>query len=159
MVISKSTRHSKIIGEFGEHFVCDSLSKSNFEVLRVDHTGIDIIAYDKTNKKRLGITVKSRTRASDNVKESVNVFSKRKNDRKKLLDACEYFVCEPWVAVYSENEEGADLYLVDLSTFDKYHGGKAVEQWKMSKVSKQGYLKDPNIKHISIKLDNQKWRF
>lgn len=103
----KSSRHSKIIGDFGEYLVCDSLSKSNFEVLRVDHTGLDVIAFDKSSKRRLGITVKSRTRSEGKESDSVNVFShqKGKDDRKKMLDACEAFNCEPWVAVYSENEK------------------------------------------------------
>ena len=57
----KSTRHSKIIGDFGELFVCDTHSKSGFEVLRVDHTGLDVSAYNVVNVRRLGITVKSRT--------------------------------------------------------------------------------------------------
>ncbi len=51
MEIDKSTRHQKIIGEFGEHLICNWLSRSGFEVTIVDHTGIDIIAYDpKTNE-------------------------------------------------------------------------------------------------------------
>ena len=85
----KSTRHSKIIGDFGEHFVCDKLSKSGFEVLRVDHTGLDVIAYNVVNERRLGITVKSRTRNKGKESETVNVFSYRKgkNDRDKLLVA------------------------------------------------------------------------
>ena len=58
----KNTRHSKIIGDFGEFFVWDTLSKSGFEVLRVDYTGLDDIAYNVFNQRRLGITVKSRTR-------------------------------------------------------------------------------------------------
>lgn len=159
--MKKSTRHSKIIGEFGEHLVCDALSKSNFEVVRVDHTGLDIIAYDKTNKKRLGISVKSRTRDEGTVNESVNVFSHQRggDDRKKLLVACEYFECEPWVAVYSENEDGADLYLISLVTFDKYHGGKVVEQWKVSNKMRKQYLEDPEVKHLNFKLDTSRWQF
>jgi hypothetical protein len=37
--IDKSSRHSKIIGEFGEPFLCNWLSRSGFEVAVVDHTG------------------------------------------------------------------------------------------------------------------------
>jgi len=46
MSIEKSTRHQKIIGAFGEHFLCNWLSRSGFEVSIVDHTGIDLIAYN-----------------------------------------------------------------------------------------------------------------
>jgi len=45
-MIEKSTRHSKIIGNFGEQFMANWLSRSGFEVVLVDHTGIDIIAFN-----------------------------------------------------------------------------------------------------------------
>lgn len=43
MEIVKSSRHSKIIGDFGENLICNWLSRSGFEVSIVDHTGIDIL--------------------------------------------------------------------------------------------------------------------
>ena len=100
--IEKGSRHSKIIGEFGEAFVCNWLSRSGFEVTIVDHTGLDLIAYQRTTGRRLGITVKSRTRDARKEAESVNVFFNRKepSDRAKLLAACKWFACDPWVAVY-----------------------------------------------------------
>ena len=55
MDIRKSTRHQKIIGQFGESLICNWLSRSNFEVSIVDHTGIDIIAYNRKSGKRLGV--------------------------------------------------------------------------------------------------------
>lgn len=58
--IEKSTRHHQIVGRFGEHCVCNWLSRSGFEVCIVDHTGMDVIAYHPVSKERLGITVKSR---------------------------------------------------------------------------------------------------
>ncbi len=61
MRILKSSKHQKIIGDFGERLVCNWLSRSGFEVIVVDHTGIDLIAYHPTSRQRLGITVKSRT--------------------------------------------------------------------------------------------------
>jgi len=42
--IVKSTRHSKITGDFAEALVLYWLSRSGFECARVDHTGIDLIA-------------------------------------------------------------------------------------------------------------------
>ena len=49
--IRKSPRHSKIIGDFGELKICNWLSRSGFEIALVDHTGIDIVAYDKNQDK------------------------------------------------------------------------------------------------------------
>lgn len=156
--MNKSTRHSKIIGDFGEFFVCDYLSRSGYEVLRVDHTGLDIIAYNVTTKERLGISVKSRTRNEGKEREAVNVFFYRngKDDRQKLMTSCDSFACKPWIAVYVESVSGADLYLVDLETFDKYCGGKAIEKWKMDEASKKRYAEDPKVKHLNIKLYSSK---
>ncbi|MDI6904612.1 MAG: hypothetical protein QMD13_03865 [Candidatus Bathyarchaeia archaeon] len=97
--IEKSSRHQKIIGNLGEHLVCNWLSRSGFEVSIVDHTGIDVITYNPRSKKRLEITVKSRTRNPGKEKTSINLFSYRKdkNDRQKVIDACKAFSCEPWI--------------------------------------------------------------
>ena len=86
MEIIKSSRHQKIIGKFGEYMICNWLSRSGFEVALVDHTGIDIIAYNPLTRQRLGITVKSRTRTPGKEDTPVNIFSYRKgkDDRQKL---------------------------------------------------------------------------
>ena len=112
MKIIKSSRHQKIIGNYGENIICNWLSRSGFEVVIVDHTGIDIIAYNLTTKKRIGISVKSRTRNSGTENDEVNIliYNKGKDDRKKLLDACKAFACEPWIAIYVETEKSANIY-------------------------------------------------
>ncbi|NLX07720.1 MAG: hypothetical protein GXY33_21485 [Phycisphaerae bacterium] len=55
MKIVKSTRHHKIIGDFGEALVCNWFSRSGFEVIAVDHTGIDVVAFNPSTKQRLGV--------------------------------------------------------------------------------------------------------
>lgn len=162
MEIKKSTRHQRIIGKFGENLICNWLSRSGFEVTIVDHTGIDIIAYNPHTKQRLGITVKSRTRDKGTEHTPVNILSyqKGKNDRQKLLDACESFACEPWIAVYVETLESADVYLTSLKNYDeKYRGsaGKAIDDWKMRDKDKEQYKKDLGIKHIRIEFNISKW--
>lgn len=163
MSITKSSRHQKIIGEFGELLVCNWLSRSGFEVARVDHTGIDIIAYNRTTEQRLGITVKSRTREDRTKYDSVNIFISKKNDRQKLLDACKSFACEPWIAIYIEYEKSSDLYLISLDNYDKNYSSsrpgkvRIIEDWKMGEKDKDKYAKDPNIKHIKSEFDATKW--
>lgn len=44
MDILKSSRHSKITGDYGEALVLYLLSKYGFECARVDHISIDLIA-------------------------------------------------------------------------------------------------------------------
>jgi Holliday junction resolvase-like predicted endonuclease len=155
----KSSRHQKIIGEFGEQLICNWLSRSGFEVTIVDHTGIDIIAYYRRTQERLGITVKSRTRTPGAEAVSVTVFRSGKSDREKLRAACEFFACEPWIAIYVETTESGDLYLTSLENYDrKYRGkGTAVGDWKMKEKDKCSYEKDPEVKHIGIDFRGTNW--
>lgn len=162
MEIIKSSRHPKIIGQFGENLICNWLSRSGFEAALVDHTGVDIIAYNRSANQRLGITVKSRTRSEGKEEDKVNVFfyQKGKNDRQKLRDACKAFACEPWIAIYVETASFADVYLTSLENYDaKYRGreGKAIDVWKMRKEYKERYKKDPDVKHIRIEFHTTNW--
>jgi len=160
MEITKSSRHQKIIGNFGENLICNWLSRSGFEVIVVDHTGIDIIAYDPSTNQRLGITVKSRTRNIGKEMTTVNIFSVRKDDRQKLLDACKAFACEPWIAIYVETADFADVYLTSLKNYDnKYRSreGRVIHSWKMKEKDKQRYDEDPGVKHIKIKFYATNW--
>ncbi|RKY04299.1 MAG: hypothetical protein DRP56_10185 [Planctomycetota bacterium] len=151
--IIKSTRHQKIIGNYGERLICNWLSRSNFEVAIIDHTGIDIIAYNRKTKKRLGITVKSRTR-TERENESVNVLSNRERsqDRKKVEAACKSFNCDPWIGIYVETESEADVYLTSLKHYDQKYRikGKVVDDWKMSKNYRAKYESDAKVMHIHI---------
>jgi Holliday junction resolvase-like predicted endonuclease len=157
MKIKKGSRHAKIVGDFGEHLVCNWLSRSGFEVSIVDHTGIDLVAYDPRDKKRLGITVKSRTRLAGTESTSVNVF--RREDRAKLTDACEAFACEPWIAIYVETRQAADLYLTSLKNYEATYGRAAtvIAGFQMTDKLKQRYASDPQVRDVHIKFSSRKW--
>jgi Holliday junction resolvase-like predicted endonuclease len=158
--ISKSSSHSKIIGDFGEQLVCNWLSRSGWEVVPVDHTGIDLIAHNRKSGKRIGITVKSRTRKKGAEKETVNIFKKKNNDREKVQQACKDFACKPWIAVYIETSDAGDLFLTSLANYDaKYRGkiNRAIEDWKMSKNILVQYALDSKIHRLGIKFESKKW--
>ncbi len=160
MYITKSTRHAKIIGDFGEMLICNWLSRSGFEVTVVDHTGIDIIAYHQKTGQRLGITVKSRTRSRGTENDSVNLFNNKKKvpDRKKVLESCQAFSCEPWIGVYVETSEYADVYLTSLENYDQNYRGaikKVTEDWKMK--NKEMYMNDRNVKHLRLEFISNNW--
>lgn len=164
MDITKGTRHSKVIGEYGEAFVCNWLSRSDFEVTIVDHTGLDIIAYHRTKERRLGITVKSRTRQKkEKESESVNIFSNQKghNDRTKLRDACKAFGCEPWLAIYVEAPTSGDLYMTSLDHYERTYcssvKARAIDTWKMGEKDRQSYSLDPDVWHIHADLTATNW--
>lgn len=88
LLIQKSERHSKITGDFGESLILYFLSKSHFEPAFVDHTGIDIIAYQKTNKKRIGVSVKSRSRTLQRPTDGLLVEG---HNYPKIINSCEFF--------------------------------------------------------------------
>lgn len=60
MEMKKSTRHSRITGDFAESLILYWLSKYGFECARVDHTGMDLIARNPSNNELMGISVKSK---------------------------------------------------------------------------------------------------
>ena len=157
--IEKSSRHQKIIGNLGEQLVCNWLSRSGFEVAVIDHSGIDLIAFDSNTGKRMGITVKSRTRHLRET-ESVSIFNNRKNDRRKTKDACIAFGCEPWIAVYVETRDSGELYLTSLTNYEakyKSREGKAVDDWKMTPNWIQACRKDSQVMHIHLNFAVEKW--
>jgi hypothetical protein len=161
MTIVKGTRHQKIIGDCGKSIICNWLSRSGFESAIVDHTGIDIIAFNPSTRQRIGIMVKSRTRTLGEEETSVIIFSKQhgKSDRQKVLSACEAFDCEPWMGVYVEATDQADIYLTSLANYDaKYcRAGKTIDDWKMGPKYHQKYAEDPLVKHIEIKFRETSW--
>lgn len=155
--INRGGRHTKIVGEFGEHLVCNWLSRSGFEVSRIDHTGIDLVAYSPRLKKRYGITVKARTRKRKREASPVYIF--RRGDRKKMLAACKYFGGLPWIAIYVESEKAADLYMTSLENYDaKYRvGGRKIDAWKMTKAQMDGYTNDLLVRHIHVDFKDENW--
>ena len=154
--VEKSSRHQKIIGDFGENLICNWLSRSGYEVSIVDHTGIDIVAYNTKSQERLGITVKSRTRTEGKEKEPVNLFDSE--GRQKLLDACGYFGCKPWIAVYVETTNCADVFLTSLENYDrKYHRERKTDVWSMRPKHMKNYDSDKKVMHLHIKFEPKNW--
>src|SRR5215210_8583705 len=93
MDILKSSRHSKITGDFGEALVLYWLSKYGFECARVDHTGIDLIARSPHTQELMGISVKSRSRREGTERSSLRIPS---GNFEKANRACEEFGCVPY---------------------------------------------------------------
>jgi hypothetical protein len=159
--IEKSSRHQNIIGRFGEYVVLNWLSRSGFEVEVVDHTGIDLVAFNPKTKDRLGITVKSRTRdITSKDSGAINLFYSKKNDRRKLKNACDTFGSEAWIAVYVETLHSADLYLTSLENYDsKYRGieGRVLDTWGMSAKHKDLYEADTEVKHMHADFREFNW--
>jgi len=129
------------------------------EVAYVDHTGIDVIA-TLSDGKRIGISVKSRTRTAGKETDTVNLLTGSGKDRQKLEAACTAFGVEPWLAVYVECGTSADLYLTSLENYDREHRtstSRVIDDWKMTASAKQAYQRDPKVMHISFSITVGNW--
>lgn len=165
--IEKSTRYTKISGDFGEHLILYWLSRSGFEAIRVDHTGIDVIAYHKQKEFRIGIAITARTFSQGSESREVYLFSARSTEelekkRKLVTDACKAFACEPWIGVCVETEEYGDLYLTSLAHYDKKYrtqNQKSINAWKMGKRWKEKYASDSKVKHIHFEFNRCRWNW
>ena len=162
MEFKKGPRHNEIIGECGKHILLNWLSRSGVEGCMVDHPGLDVIAYHPAMKQRLGITVKSRTRTAGAENSSVNLmsYSKGKDDRQKLLDACKAFSCEPYLAIYIETSDSSDLFLTSLENYDKKYRSKewkTLDDWKMGETFFLQYDNDDEVRHVHMIFDRNNW--
>lgn len=155
MAIEKSSRHSKIVGQFGESLVANLLSRSGFEVIFADHVGFDLIAF-RTDVGRLGISVKSRTRGTQSSEQvSVNLFDVADV---KLEKSCYDFGLIPWIAVYVETESSGDLYLTSLANYKGGHsGGKKMLVWNMKQQHQDAYAQDQGVMHFQTTFAENNW--
>jgi Holliday junction resolvase-like predicted endonuclease len=156
MKITKSTRHSKIAGNFGETIVLYWLSKYGFECALVDHTGIDIIARNPHTKEVMGISVKSRTRSKGGEGESVTIPNKNLN---KANAACKAFGCTPYFAIVVDAGDTIRVYISSMKHLLKIHPqGKRSSEWKMSRAYINKYSKDKQIERFAFKTETTNWR-
>jgi len=142
--MQKSSRHSKITGNFGEALILYWLSKRGFECADVDHTGIDLIARRPSSEEVLGISVKCRSRTEVSDETGVNLL--HTNDE-KIEGACRAFRCIPYVAVVVDQGNTVRGYLTTLRHVRTEYPGQS---WRMSSAMTQRYEKDPLIESFEL---------
>jgi len=156
----KSSRHSKVSGQFGEIFVAYVLSKCGFEVAQVDHTGLDILAVSRNGKKRLGISVKNRTRDEESANLTVNFPH---GDLARLKKACRIFSAEPFVAAVvdrpidsTDDSMWLTMWLMPLPTAKRkcttYKNG--VLAFAVTQAREMHYRTLPEVHWVSLKSDS-----
>jgi hypothetical protein len=151
----KSTRHSKITGDFGESLVLYYLSLSGFECARVDHTGIDLIARPPQSERPLGISVKTRSRLPGTEATSLNLY---KNDFPKIENACSAFGCAPYIGLVFDTPQSIYVYMLTLSHLRQLvPGGSKVVAWPMSPQRIASYANDPNIWSLEWRKADSRW--
>ena len=155
MKINKSSRHSKITGDFGEALVLYWLSKYGFECARVDHTGIDIIARNSHTQEVMGISVKSRSR---DVGKEGDYISIPNDSFDKAEAACTAFDCVPYFAIVVDAGNKIRGFLLSMEHLLKlFPKGKRVSAWKMGKPYLEKYAKDPGIKTFVFTTETTTW--
>ena len=155
MDILKSSRHSKITGDYGETLVLYWLSKYGFECARVDHTGIDLIARNPHTGELMGISVKSRSRTLGTERSSLRIPS---GNFEKASRACEEFRCLPYFAIVIDEGEKTWAFLLSmerlLNLFPKTDTGL---YWRMGEQNVRQYADDPAIKIFELQTRTLRW--
>ena len=154
MEIKKSTRHSKITGNFGENLVLYLLSKYGFESANVDHTGIDIISRNSKTNEVMGISVKSRSRAEGTEGSYISI----PNDNfDKVEKACQAFNCAPYFAIVSDEKDKIYVFILSMNHLRKFSNGKKVFAWQMTPKHLERYYKDKEIIIFEFDYKNHNW--
>lgn len=152
---SKSTRHSKITGDFGESLVLYWLSKHGFESALVDHTGIDIIARNPHTQALIGVSVKSRSRGEG--RESAYITIPNANFDKAEA-ACRAFGCEPYFAIVVDAEDTIRAFILPMARLlELAPKRKLAAGWKMGPRDLEQYARDPQIRSFEFTLRTSRW--
>jgi Holliday junction resolvase-like predicted endonuclease len=155
MELTKSSRHSKITGDFAEHLVLYWLSKYGFECARVDHTGIDIIARNPHTEEVMGISVKSRSRSTGTESKQLNIPS---DDFDKAEKACLAFDCVPYFAIVVDADKNIYVFILAMDEFLRMIGaGRKVYPWKMKPENIERYRNNPKIVMFEFSHNIYRW--
>lgn len=153
--ILKSSRHSKITGDFGEALVLYWLSKHGFECASIDHTGIDLIARNPHTKEIMGISVKSRSRSMGNESEFVSI---RRDNFEKAKSACNAFGCIPYFAVVVDAADLISGFILPMShLLELFPMSQTTCAWKMTPKHLEKYNRDPKIKIFEFQTKTKTW--
>ena len=151
---SRSTRHSKITGDFGERMTLYLLSREGFECAYVDHTGMDIIARNRITNELMGISVKSRSRNLRNERGSLNIPVA---EFKKLERACKEFGCEPYYALVIDATKGG-VFVLRLSKLKELsHINQHTLYWNMNALNQEKYKSNREIKWFTFEIHRGNW--
>lgn len=155
MKVEKSSRHSKVTGDFSENLILYWLSKYGFECALVDHTGIDIIANNPKTNEVMGISVKSRSRNTGTEKEHLSITN---DNFPKAENACKAFGCTPYFAIVVDVGNKIYAFITSMSHLLEIHPMRQkTSGWKMTDKWIQKYRDDPDIKMFEFEYDTSTW--
>lgn len=155
MKIAKSSRHSKITGDFAEGLVLYWLSKYGFECAHVDHVGLDILARNPHTNELMGISVKSRSR---NTGTEGSYLSIPNENLTKLDSACATFGSVPYFAIVVDEAELITVFVLSKEHLVKLlPPGERVVSWKMSPTWVAKYKDDAEIRTFTFRTTTGNW--
>jgi Holliday junction resolvase-like predicted endonuclease len=155
MDLHKSSRHSKITGDFAEHLVLYWLSKYGFECAKVGHTGIDIIAKNPHTQELMGISVKSRSRNTGKEGRYVHVPNGHLD---KIERACKAFNCTPYFAIVVDEGDKIYAFILPVSEFLQVSPkGQTSCGWKMTPKHIEQYRHNSKIVMFEFSHNTHRW--
>jgi Holliday junction resolvase-like predicted endonuclease len=155
MKILKSSRHSKISGDFGEAMVLYWLSKHGFECARVDHTGIDLIARNPGTGELMGISVKSWSRSTGKGQTALSITN---DNFDKAEEACKAFGCVPYFAIVVDANDVIRAYIITMEHLLEIHPQwDTASSWSMSTKALKEYAADSDIMSFEFHSKTLRW--
>lgn len=155
LVVSKSSRHSKITGDFAERLILYWLSKYGCECLLVDHVAIDIIARTPPPFKRIGISVKSRSRNTGKEGISIKIPREHLNELKRQ---CVIFDCIPHIAIVADEADAITGFLLTVEHLLHIQASQAGDiSWRMTPAWISRYESDPKIRTFRLTTKTNNW--
>ncbi len=155
MKVEKSTRHSKITGDFAESLVLYWLSKYGFESALVDHTGIDLISRNPHTNELMGISVKARSRKTGKEGQYLRISN---DNFSKAHAACDAFGCIPYFALVIDQGNKIYAFITSMSHLLELHPmAQTSSGWKMTKKWLQTYRDDPEVKMFEFEHETSSW--
>jgi hypothetical protein len=155
LMVNKSTRHSKITGDFAENLILYWLSKYGFECARIDHTGIDLLARNPVTQELMGISVKSRSRNYGKEGQYLHISN---DNFIKVVDACETFNCVPYFAILIDEESSIKVYILSQEKLLNYFPmAETSAGWKMTPSWIKKYQEDKEIVKIEFNYKTTHW--
>jgi hypothetical protein len=152
--IEKSSRHSKITGDFAEGLVLYWLSKHGFECARVDHTGIDLIAKNPNNGERMGVSVKARSRTPGTEETHMKIS---RSDVGKVRAACDAFGCIPYFAVVIDAGTAIRCFVLTMDYLIELSGERQELGLGMRQKDVERYCKDERFIAFQFESKTLRW--
>jgi len=154
MEVIKSSRHSKITGDFAEGLILYWLSKHGFECARVDHTGLDLIARNPHTKELMGISVKARSR---NIGTEETYIKIERSNVPKLEATCEAFGCVPYFAVVVDAATTIRCFLMTSDHLVELSGDREELGLRMRQRDFERYHADERICAFQFESETRRW--